>query len=424
MRPAILTEHRCSPDVALSHAELARLREILPSLRVVPSARGEGLYDLTPDSTIGAIQLEELSILIRPKLPISRVLFLVSYALDPRGWREWGFDFEEEHSLVEAIVLGFVAQLARAFRRGLLQGYRTEESSSRVLRGRLMIDEQIRRRFGIAPPAEIRFDDFTEDIEPNRLIKAAIARLGRLPLRSRAARMALCRFEGLLCRVSLVDYPPARIPEVRFDRLNAHYRGAVTLARLILRSSAFEHSPGSVRAGAFLLDMNQVFEDFVAVALREALGLSERVFPQNLRGRSLHLDDALRIRLEPDLSWWEASAPVFVGDVKYKRLAAPGILHPDIYQLLAYATAAGLPAGLLVYAAGESDPGVHHVPQAAKDLHVCTLDLAAAPEGLLHEVGTLAARIRRLHSLGTTSSRSHRMTPERLPWSSEHQAGA
>ena len=55
------------------------------------------------------------------------------------------------------------------------------------MRGRIMFDEQIRRRFGIPVPVEVRYDEFTDDILANRLVKAAVFRLGRQQLRSARA---------------------------------------------------------------------------------------------------------------------------------------------------------------------------------------------------------------------------------------------
>ena len=101
--------------------------------------------------------------------------------------------------------------------------------------------------------------------------------------------------------------------------------------------------------------MNRVFEDFVVVALREQLRLSDREFVQGARHRSLWLDRGRRVRLKPDLSWWDAGRCVFVGDVKYKRVQVAEIEHPDIYQLLAYSIATNLPGGMLIYAAGEAE---------------------------------------------------------------------
>jgi 5-methylcytosine-specific restriction enzyme subunit McrC len=68
-----------------------------------------------------------------------------------------------------------------------------------------------------------------------------------------------------------------------------------------------------------------------------------------------YLDREPNLSLEPDISWWERGACVFIGDIKYKRVNIAGIRHPDLCQLLAYVTAAGLRSGLLIYAAGEGE---------------------------------------------------------------------
>jgi 5-methylcytosine-specific restriction enzyme subunit McrC len=245
------------------------------------------------NSHVGAILLPDLAIQICPKIPIDRVLFLISYSLNPCKWLDTTFDFaRQERSLLEAIIPGFVAQVRRGFRRGVLL---------LTVRGRLRFDEQIRKRFGLFPPAEVRYDEFTEDIEINGLIKAAILRLSRLRIRSEQARRSLREFDVLLANVTKVEYDARQLRTVRYDRLNMHCRLTVELARLILRSTCFELSHGEVRASSFLVDMNKAFEDFVVVALREALGLSERQFPQAAKGR-LRLDEAGRVGLEPDLS--------------------------------------------------------------------------------------------------------------------------
>ena len=74
---------------------------------------------------------------------------------------------------------------------------------------------------------------------------------------------------------------PNDVPEIRFDRLNEHYRRVVGLARLVLRHSAFQSGRGNVRASGFLMNMNHLFEEFVTVALREALGVSEQTLRSN-----------------------------------------------------------------------------------------------------------------------------------------------
>ena len=102
---------------------------------------------------------------------------------------------------------------------------------------------------------------------------------------------------AMLDNVSPEEFPPNAVPEVRFDRLNEHYREVVALSRLVLRHGSFESRRGQVRASGFLMDMNVVFQEFVTVALRETLRVSDRVFLEKTIGS---LDEADRVRLRPE----------------------------------------------------------------------------------------------------------------------------
>jgi len=397
IRHLTLSEYLRTPGVPLSAAEVDGFQKIeRHPVDITPSVGQPGCYDLTPGSQVEIIELETLAVEIRPKIEIDRVLFLVSYAVDPDRWRDTLAGFATERSLVEAIAPGFAAQARRAFRRGLLTGYRAEEDALQTVRGRVRFEDQLRRRFGRFPPAEVRYDEFTADIEENRLVKAAMARLRRTRIRSAAVRASLRALDGILEAVKLVEYDPRRLPTIIYTHLNSHYRPAVELAKLILRTVSIELRRGEIRASAFLVDMNEVFENFVVVALRDALGLSERAWPQGARCRRIVLDQAGIVDLEPDLSWWDGNVCTFVGDVKYKRVSVTGIKHPDLYQLLAYTVATNLPGGLLIYAAGEGDERFHRVVHAGKDLHVIPLDLRGGPHAILAQIDRVATMVREL----------------------------
>ena len=144
------------------------------------------------------------------------------------------------------------------------------------------------------------------------------------------------------------------------------------------------------------MDMNVVFQEFVTVALREALGVSERVFLE----RSIHtLDERGRVSLRPDLTWWQDGRCVFVGDAKYKKVEVQSVPNADLYQLLAYVTALDLPGGLLVYAQDDAEPVVpliHKVRNSGKRLEVAALDLSGTLDDVLDRVAHLAQSVRRL----------------------------
>jgi hypothetical protein len=187
------------------------------------------------------------------------------------------------------------------------------------------------------------------------------------------------------------------LPPIKRNKPGTLLKDAADQARTIVQTDAFERylGHGAVRASAFPIDMNKAFEDFVVVAMRDRLRLDTIAFPQGAAGRDLHLDEARRIRLKPDISWWSGPTCTFVGDIKYKRIDVQGLKHADLYQLLAYCVAIDLSGGLLIYAAGEAEPFTHRVVMLGKELDIVTLDLAGSPAEILAHIARLCARVQK-----------------------------
>ena len=394
-----LQEYEESAPIALDVTQRDALKSAIPSLGIAPAPGDEGRYHLTPGAVVGAFQIDDLSVSIRPKVGIRKLIFLACYCMDKFNLREGErHRFEDTETLPDAMSLSLSVAARKAFERGLLHGYRTEEESLHTVRGRIRVNDQLRRRFGIPFPIEVRYDEFTEDIVANQLVKAAAWQLGRMRLRSQKARDGLREVAARLGNVSLVEFSPHDVPEVAFNRLNERYREVVMLSRLVLCRRLFESGRGTVPAPGFHMDMNVVFQRFITQALREALGVSDRTLRSDNRGLPsicFAKADGRRdpIKLKPDLSWWDGSRYTFVGDAKYKHIKG-NVPNADLYQLLAYTTALDLPRGLLIYAKGERQPDSYQVLNAGKCLEIAEIDLTGDVDELLRRVDELAKRIR------------------------------
>ena len=210
VRPIDLTEYQRSGPVDLSATERDVLAGTLPSLAIQPVIGRDDAYYVTPGSTVGAVEVGDLSVLIHPKIGIRQLLSLACYAVGQIKFQHEDFDFPEDISLPDVLALALSAQARRAFTAGLLHGYRTEEEALYGVRGRIRFDDQLRRRFGVAMPVEVRYDDFTDDVLANQLVKAAVALLGGMRLRSRDARVGLGWVAAMLDNVSMVEFPDAQ----------------------------------------------------------------------------------------------------------------------------------------------------------------------------------------------------------------------
>ena len=166
----------------------------------------------------------------------------------------------------------------------------------------------------------------------------------------------------------------------------------------MLADATAEHGAAAdCTARGWFLDVADVFECFVRVGLREAWGLAEAAFPTGksvgTAGRIL-LDDAGRIRLEPDLSRWHAGRCVLIGDAKYRRSEDAGLFDPDLKQALAYALAARLPEAWIVYATLPDESAVDGATTVrGHTLRRVGLDLDRTPADLLAGIRELAKQM-------------------------------
>ncbi len=393
MRVEEFIEYSVPRSVALTPRQLQQLQTVGGrDVSVTPNAVTPGVFDVSVD-VVGGMVLDDLQIRIRPRFGTRSSMFLIAYSLDSSLWRDL-FPFAAESDVVDAVAHALVYHVGHALRRGLLQGYQTIEEALPTVRGRVLFDEQLRRRPGRWLPAEVRFDEYTVDILENRLLLAALDRLRRVGLRSESVRRGLREHEAALAGVRLVSFDASRVPNVVYTRLNKRYEHAIAVARLILESTSIDIGHGGAPGCAFLVKMSRVFELFVVTALREALGSRASHLVHSGRGRHLTMGVGGEIQLWPDLSWLDGMHCRFVADVKYKtaadiRHAQPG----DLYQLLTYATSANVPSGMLIHAAGAANATGLVARHSGKMLHSLALDLTAAPDDILQQIRDLARRI-------------------------------
>ncbi|MCW2920117.1 MAG: McrBC 5-methylcytosine restriction system component [Actinomycetia bacterium] len=377
-------------------AEVGRALAASRIVDAAPDPYQQGSWRLRAGSKVGAVVLqvpqgEPVTLRITPKVPIARLFFLLGYALNPKVHRDGAVDVAEHTEVLPAVAHVYERALERALRQGVLQGYRHTEEAALVVRGRIREADQIRRHHGRAFPVEVAYDEYGTDIAENRLLRAATERICRLPRVPGDVRRRLRHH-----RARLADAEPLvsghELPRWRPSRLNARYQPALRLAETVLRGSSVEHLPGGVAVDGFLFDMNKVFEDFVCVALREAL--APYGGRSTLQARGVHLDEDGAVRMRPDLVWYEdGGRPLAVADAKYKAEKPEGFPEADLYQMLAYCTALGLPEGHLVYAKGNAPHASHRVRSAGIVIHQHALDLDQAPDELLVSVCALAHRM-------------------------------
>jgi 5-methylcytosine-specific restriction enzyme subunit McrC len=341
---------------------------------------------------VGLVRVGRLIIEVRPKLPVSRLLFMLGYACGIPELRTAQVDASEADDLLTGMAWIYSEALRRALARGLPHGYVQREEDSVSVRGRICFEEQVRRRPGSWLPLAVRFDDFVEDTDLNRTLKAALRRLLTLPALNGRMRLELRRWLRVFAAVSDLPRGLRTLPVVHLTRLEAHLKPARNLAEVILRGGSIEPSIGSTPAPSLFLDLSDLFERFVRESLRQEVGLSRHDFPA-AGGGDLYLDTARTVALRPDLLWRESGRYLFVGDVKYKEANDGRGRREDLYQLLTYTIRLNLERGLLIHASPQ-EKRVHQIAHGVRRLEVVGVDLGTTLDELRSQIESIAVLLR------------------------------
>lgn len=360
-----LFEHEICP-LELPPAEIARLERVGDAIandsiiRLI-HRRGQPMIQAT--QYVGVLRLGHTTIQVLPKMYRSGVsnpheqardatanlLHLLAYADQvPLREQQAAELARRESDWFEILTALFATHSYAAWLRGPVRGYQQVESELPVLKGRWRISEQMRHperghTFAVA------YDEFSVDTPLNRVFRFVVERLWRMT-RSSTSRRILGELRLAMEEVSLpAVVTPADADPALLNRLSAPLLPLLNLARLFLEGGALQLTGGATASFAFLLDMNRLFEGFVAGFL---LRHRAAVLPPALQGCRLAVQaqGATRylarvegrgvFRLEPDILFQAESAIPLIIDTKYKRLDPAqrnlGVSQNDVYQMYAY----------------------------------------------------------------------------------------
>lgn len=376
-----LTEWRPSEPLLLSSEQRRGLEELFDAS--ITSGPTADTFIVTPGNVVGAVKLGGAWMVVSPKIAIDRVLFMIAYAHDPYRWSEEWSALGRTEDLAEGLAAIFLETCRRVLARGLHRAYRSVEVDEPQIRGRVRWMRQARRPVPL--PIAVRYQAHDDDVLENQIIRSALAALRETPIRSARVAADLARTWSRFRDLNRLQDPRQALQRLVWTRQNEHYRPLLALARLIIEGSSADLTSGDFSTPGFTLSMPRVFEQFVRTALREQSRLSLAELPDGPRDIELYLDSRRKIELRPDLSVKIKNDWRFVGDVKYKRDLGSG-RQADLYQLLAYATAARLKQATLIYADGPIDDASHTVSATGITLHLIRLDLAREPLDVLRQL--------------------------------------
>lgn len=388
--PIELVEYGSQP-VVLAPSELQSLMAAAGNRLVfAPTGHTNG-YTVTATSYVGTVVTPSVRVVVRPKISLANLFYLLESGDSVLPMSPEDFGYEETSELLPALASLFARQVEVATRRGLFHAYREHDERLVAMRGRIDLAAQIRSP-GMVSPVACRFDEYTTDVAENRILKCALRRVSRLAGVPERTRVVVTGLLFAFDEVADVEISHEAVDRIVPNRLNRHYGPSLRLAELVLRWSSLIDRAGRRDASAFLVNMNEVFEEFIEARLRHSL----RHDLQTVGQYETWLDLGHHVRIKPDLVFRQQGRPVYVADTKYKLSKAGLGRQADYYQLHAYCAALGLAEGMLIYCHDEGEQPSREVITlgTSKRLIAHRLTLSGSRADIDAAVDRLASEIR------------------------------
>lgn len=330
-----------------------------------------GRKALRARGVVGVIAAEGCTLEILPKIDVpgetdtpartggirKRLVHMLAVALDMRieAGDVTDHDYQRE-TLLDILIRLFSTKLVDALRQGMPRHYVARADDLPLLRGRLDVKRQFTKFAASPQKLACRYDALSEDIELNRIMKAAVARLAGIA-RSTDNQRRLRELAFAYAEVSQVPITLLRWDTVVIDRTNARWQQILNLAKLLLGERFQTTSSGAGSGFSLLFEMSALFEKYVARMLSRALaGTGRQVVAQGGRLHCLETTEGGKLfQTKPDILVRRGGVVEQVIDTKWKRISRQtadpkqGIAQADVYQMMAYGQLYQCPRLMLLY---------------------------------------------------------------------------
>ena len=229
--------------------------------------------------------------------------------------------------LLEIFISMFLSELEALVKRGIKSDYVALEENLNFLKGKLNINEQIKRNSIHKERFYVGYSEFLSDIKINRIIKTTLQFLYKKSNSSKnqqKIRELLFIFDEVL---ECEDYKNF-FAKLVINRQVKHYEQTLLWCKIFLLNNSFTPHKGDDLGFALLFDMNALFESYVGNFIKKS-------FPGTILQHSeKHLvEDPKSFKLRPDIFLKDK----FIADTKWKIISSKDdISQADLYQLYAY----------------------------------------------------------------------------------------
>lgn len=229
--------------------------------------------------------------------------------------------------LLEIFISMFLCELEALVKKGIKSDYVALEENLKFLKGKLNINEQIKRNSIHKERFYVGYSEFLSDIKINQIIKTTLKFLYKKSNSSKN-QQKIRELLFIFDEVSMCEDYKNFFVKLVINRQVKYYEQTLLWCKIFLLGNSFTPHKGDDLAFALLFDMNTLFESYVGNFIKKKLpGTALQHLEKHL------VEKPKSFRLRPDI-FLEGK---FIADTKWKIIKSrDDISQADLYQLYAY----------------------------------------------------------------------------------------
>ena len=229
--------------------------------------------------------------------------------------------------LLEIFISMFLCELEARVKKGIKSDYVALEENLSFLKGKLNINEQIKRNSIHKERFYVGYSEFLSDIKINQIIKTTLKFLYKKSNSSKN-QQKIRELLFIFDEVSECEDYKNFFAKLIINRQVKHYEQTLLWCKIFLLGNSFTPHKGDDLAFALLFDMNALFESYVGNFIKK------KHIGTILQHSEKHLiEDPKSFKLRPDI-FLESK---FIADTKWKIVKSrDDISQADLYQIYAY----------------------------------------------------------------------------------------
>ena len=239
------------------------------------------------------------------------------------------------HSVLEVYIARFMEEMEQLIRLGLIKKYQRINRNRTALKGKLLVEKQIRENFIHKERFFCESDEYNKDHKLHQILFQALQILQQIVMGSRADRL------NRICIAFGENYTPLKINTSTFKRITLNrktivYKKALQMAEMFLLNYSPHVRTGSEQMLTLLFDMNDLWEEYIYKLLARYRPDSVHVSFQNKK--VFWQNNAVKKSIRPDIVLTEKNSKktIAIIDTKWKNRENNQPDDSDLKQMFAY----------------------------------------------------------------------------------------